>query len=260
VLPFTALGFHEAGGSTEISITHGRLTFHLPADARVRILTPSTRLDPVRDRAMAGEVFVGGGGLMGLKMTQGSLQVRSLTDASRPIVASLEPVFLPKRPAIAAALFSTDPIPPVPPNARGVFDPSGQSIGYLGSDGKLVIHPGYTNDLTGPFSPKLVQLAMATIPEKERNDEAMPLFDVNGAYVGYLSGPVFYAQAAQPATPEAPAAAPARRLSRGAIGAIGAGSVAALGAGIAAGVGALAAKPPKCPPKSSPAKPGKKCP
>lgn len=238
VLPFTALRFQDAGGGAEISIAYGRLTFRLPSDARVKILTPSARLEPVRGRVMAGEVFVGGGGLMGLKMTEGNLHVRSLADESRPILASLEPVFLPKRPATTGSFFSTDPLPPVPENAKGVFAPSGDSIGYLGSDGKLVIHPGFTNNLTRPFSPKLIQLAMATIPEKARNDEAVPLFDVNGGYVGYLAGPVFYTQATQPTTPGAPEGAPARGTSVGAIGAIGAigaGSVAAVGVGIAAG-------------------------
>jgi hypothetical protein len=238
VLPFTALRFRGAGDTTEVSISYGRFTFRLPADARVEILTPFARLEPVRDRAMVGEVFVGAG-LMGLKMTEGSLHVKPLANERQPMLARLEPVFLPTRPATSGAYFSTDPVPPAPADAKGVFAPSGESIGYVGPDGKLVIQPGFTNDLTHPFSPKLVQMAMAKTPTNGRSDEIVPLFDVNGGYVGSLSGPMFYAQTGQPTTPASDTAA-TRGLSGatgaiGAIGAVGAGSVAGLAVGIAAG-------------------------
>jgi hypothetical protein len=237
VLPFSTVQFKETNGTTGLSLLHGRLTFRLPVKTRVEILTPSARLEPVRRQAMVGEVFAGSDGLMGLKMSEGSLQVRSLADERRTILASLEPVFLPKRPATSDSFFSTDPATPIPAGAKGIFAPGGESIGYLGPDGKFVIYPAFTNDLTRPFSPKLVQLAMATIPENDRKDEAVPLFDVNGGYVGYLAGPVFYAQATQqPTTPPAP---PARGMPVGAIAAIGAGSAAAIGLGIAAGTGAF---------------------
>ena len=239
VHPFSTVQFKETNGTTGLSLLRGRLTFHLPAETRVEILTPSARLEPVRQKAMVGEVFAGAAGLTGLKMTEGTVQVRSLADERRPILASLEPVFLPKPPAASGSFFSTDPLPPVPAGAKGVFAPTGESIGYLGPDGKLVIDPGFTNDLTRPFSPKLVQLAMAAIPEPDRTDETVPLFDVNGGYVGYLAGPAFYAQATQPTTPQTPEAAPARGMPVGAIAAIGAGSVAAVGVGIAAGAGAF---------------------
>src|SRR6266550_2877464 len=88
-------------------------------------------------------------------------------------------------------LFGSDTETTPPAHAKAVFTPNGQSIGYVGRAGSLVIYPGYTNDLTRPFSPKLVRLAMNTIPGKDRTDDATPLFDVNGGYVGYLAGPVF---------------------------------------------------------------------
>lgn len=238
VAPLSAVRIQESKGTTHVSLLYGRLTFRLPADARVEILTPSARLEPVRQRTMVGEVFAGRAGLVGLKMTEGSLHVRPATGERQPILASLEPVFLPKRPATSGSFFSTDPVPPVPAGAKGVFAPSGESIGYLGLEGGLVIQPGFTNDLTRPFAPKLVQLAMATIPEKDRSEETVPLFDVNGGYVGYLSGPVFYAQATQP-TPAPTAARPPRGVPLGAIAAMGAGAAAALGLGIAAATGAF---------------------
>ena len=237
VLPFSAVRFRETNGVSGLSILHGRLTFRLPADTRVEILTPLAQLTPVRQGPMVGEAFVGSDGLTGLKMAEGSLQVKQMAGERRTILASLEPVFVPKRPAPSGAFFSTDPLPPVPADAKGVFAPSGESVGYLGPDGKLVIHPGFTNDLTRPFPPKLVQLAMAKVVENDRNHAATPLFDVNGGYVGYLSGPIFYAHSSQPTVSDV---ATTRGLSGatgaiGAIGAIGAGSVAGLGVGIAAG-------------------------
>ena len=252
VLSFSAVRFRETKETSSISLLHGRLTFRLPADARVEILTPSAQLAPVRRGPMVGEAFAASDGLMGLKMAEGSLQVRQLAGERRTIVASLEPVFLPTRQTTSGRLFSTDPLPPVPADAKGVFAPSGESVGYLGPDGKLVISPGFTNNLTRPFSPKLVQLAMARIVEKNRNDAATPLFDVNGGYVGYLSGPMFYADASQPTTPASEATTP-RGLpgATGAIGAVGAGSVAGLGVGLAAGGGTSTQSATKiCPPNN----------
>ena len=258
VLPFSAVQFRETNGGYGLSVLHGRLIFRLPADTRVETLTPVAQLTPVRQGPMVGEVFVGSDGLTGLKMAEGSLQVKQMAGERRTILASLEPVFLPKRPATSGAFFSTDPLPPVPANAKAVFAPSGESVGYLGPDGKLVIHPGFTNDLTRPFPPELVQPAMAKIVENDRN-HATPLFDVNGGYVGYLSGPIFYAHSSQPTSE----VATTRGLSGatgaiGAIGAIGAGSVAGVGVGIAAGAAAStnlvgpmvkpASKP--CPPRN----------
>src|SRR5438552_6777600 len=233
VVPFSAVQSREAHRMSRPSLPHGRLTFRLPADTRVEILTPVAQLTPVRQGPMVGEAFVGSDGLTGLKMAEGSLQVKQMTGERRTILASLEPMFLPKRPATSGAFFSTDPLPPVPADARGVFAPSGESVGYLGPDGKLVIHPGFTSDLTRPFPLKLVQPAMAKIVENDRNDAATPLFDVNGGYVGYLSGPIFYAHSSQPASE----VATTRGLSGatwpigaiGALGAIGAGSVAGVG-------------------------------
>jgi hypothetical protein len=110
------------------------------------------------------------------------------------MLASLEPVFLPKRPAVSGPLFATEaPAGPPPAGARAVFNPRGESLGYL-EKSQLVVSPGYTADLTRPFPAKLVQFAMARIPESNRQD-ATPVFDVNGGYVGYLAGPAFYAQA-----------------------------------------------------------------
>ena len=72
------------------------------------------------------------------------------------------------------------------------------------------MHPGYTSDLTQPFAPKLIQFAIAKIAENDRSD-AVPVFDVNGSYVGYLAVPVFYAQAqvGQAQVAQAVAGAPA---------------------------------------------------
>jgi len=194
VLPFTSLRFRETGTGTEISLVYGRLTFRLPRDTRVEVRTPTARLTPVRKDAMAGEVFLGEDGTIGVRMTQGTLQVDELAGARRSLLASVEPVFLPKRPAQSGALFTSEAPAAPPAGARGVFSPRGESIGYLMPRGGLVVHPGYTADLTQPFAPRLVQLAMGKVPERDRTD-AVPVFDVNGGYVGYLSGPVFYAQA-----------------------------------------------------------------
>jgi hypothetical protein len=110
------------------------------------------------------------------------------------MTASLEPVFLPKRPATAGPLFTVDAPAMAPIGSRSVFSPKGESLGYVRPDAQLVVHPGFTADLTHPFPVKFVQLAMAKVPEKDRGD-ATPLFDVNGGYLGYLAGPMFYAQA-----------------------------------------------------------------
>jgi hypothetical protein len=193
VLPFSFLRFREASGTTRISLVHGRLSFHLPRETRVEISSPTVWLEPVRTEVMQGEFFVAREGTTGLKMAAGSLQVHELAGSQQVRLASLEPVFLPRRPATAAPLFISEAPAGPPAGARAVFDPRGESLGYLRPDAQLVVQPGYTADLTQPFPPKLIQLAMAKIDEKNRPD-AMPVFDVNGGYVGYLAGPVFHAQ------------------------------------------------------------------
>jgi len=181
----------QAGNVTEVTLRSGRLTFTLPKDTRVEIRTASARLEPVRSSAMAGEVFVGESNVVGLRMTQGTIQLRELARERRTMLASLEPVFLPKRPASAASVFSASAPASAPAGARGVYSPRGESFGYLGADSHLVVHPGYTRDLTQPYPQRLVQVAMAKIPEADRKD-GTPLFDVNGGYVGYLSNSGFY--------------------------------------------------------------------
>lgn len=194
LFPFSAVRFHEIGSAIEIALLHGRLVFQLPVKTRVDLRTPSARLHPVREQVMVGEVFANGSGTTGLRMAKGSLQVQELSGGRREFLASLEPVILPKPLTTPAALFSSS-LPAAPPRgAKAVFNPSGESLGYLGLDGHLVISPGFTASLTHPFSPRLLQLAMARVPEKDRR-EAFPLFDVNGGYVGYVAGSVFYAQA-----------------------------------------------------------------
>ena len=100
---------------------------------------------------------------------------------------------------------------------------------------------------------------MAKIVENDRNPAATPLFDVNGGYVGYLSGPIFYADSSQPTAPASDAAM-TRGLSGatgaiGAIGAIGAGSVAGVGVGIAADEAASTNLTPSAPPATKPCPP-----
>jgi len=193
LLPFSMAQVQEAADTIQISLVYGRLSFKLPAATRVEILTPSARLEPQRQEAMAGELFVKKEGTTGLKMTTGTLQVQELSDAHEVRLASLDPVFIPARPNNSGPLFSSDAPSTSAAGAKVVFTPQGESIGYLQTDGQLVVQPGYTADLTRPFPPKLVRLAMATIPEGTESD-AMPLFDVHGKYLGYLDGSEFYPQ------------------------------------------------------------------
>jgi len=207
LLPGTSVDLQQASSATEVYVRSGRLMFNLPRDARTEIRTDSARLEPVRKEPMAGEVFVGGQPTtVAVKMSEGSVQVRELAGEKRTMVASLEPVFLPKKPA-SGAIFSASAPVAAPAGAKGVYTPAGESLGYLGSDTKLVMQPGYTRDLTQPFPRKLVQVAMAKIPEGDRKD-GTPLFDVNGGYVGYLSDSGFYsasrvAQVTQPQVAQA---------------------------------------------------------
>jgi hypothetical protein len=214
VLPFSAVRFRDDRGATEISLLYGRLTFQVPANSHLEITTPTARLVQVDRQPKAGEVVVSGSGLMGLKMLKGTLQVSPLAATGRPMLASLEPVFLPSRPESPGPFFTTDALPAPPAGAKAVFAPGGQSIGYLGFDGRLIVHPGFTSGLTRPLPAKLVQLAQASIPDEHSKSDALPLFDVNGASVGYVAGSVFYAQSIQTTPPTAAGEVP-KRESRG---------------------------------------------
>jgi hypothetical protein len=195
VLPFSSVQFRETGKASEVSLVYGRVTFQLPAQTRLELRTPTARLEPVRDQVMGGELFAGADGTTGLRMSSGALRIEELAGTKRTLTASLEPVFLPKRPATPGPLFSAEaPSESPAAGAKAVFSPKGESFGFLQPTRQLVVRPGYTADLTQPFPRRTVQLAMAKIPDADRTD-AIPLFDVNGGYVGYLAGPAFYAQA-----------------------------------------------------------------
>jgi hypothetical protein len=198
LLPFTAVSLKETGSAIELTLHYGRLTFALPSKTQVVILSKIARLDPVRSEVMAGEVVVDGKGTLGLKMSRGRLQVTDLTDRRQVRLASVEPVFLPKRPpAEVSFLSSPGSASPPPADAKPIFNPQGQSLGYLRPDGQLVVQPGFTSNLSRAFPPKVIQTAMAKVAPEDRQT-AMPFFDLGGGYVGYVSGPVFYAQV-QPA-------------------------------------------------------------
>ncbi|HEX9872420.1 MAG TPA: hypothetical protein VGC99_28240 [Candidatus Tectomicrobia bacterium] len=191
ILPFSAVRFDETAGTMGIVLQYGRLTFQLPADTQVEISTPSARLSPERQTAMAGELFAKGEGEVGLKMSRGSMHVHPFTDPTEVMLASTDPVFLPQRPVGQGSLFTSETVKAPPSDAKGAFTPTGESIGYLQPGGQFMVQPGFTADLTHPFADKLVRLAMATIPDASESD-AMPLFDVNGKYLGYLRESAFY--------------------------------------------------------------------
>ncbi|HEV8676342.1 MAG TPA: FecR family protein [Methylomirabilota bacterium] len=194
VLPFSAIRVRETNGAAEVSLRYGRVTFHLPAGAPLAILTPTARLAPEPGQVTAGELFVGSDGTMGLRLSRGRARVAELAGPRRTMLASLEPVFLPERPRQAGPLFATDAPAAPAAGARPVFSPKGESLGYLAPGGRLVVHPGYSADLTGPVPRPLVTAALAKVPSAHR-DAATPLFDVGGGYLGYLAGPAYYAQA-----------------------------------------------------------------
>jgi len=208
VFPFSAIRFETSGETARISILYGRVRLRLPAQTQVEVVTSSARLEPMRHGPMVGEIFVSGSGLMGLKMTQGDLRVTQLGAPQRVLLASREPLFLPKGPSVQGFYFTSDTPEATPRDARAIFGPSGHSIGYLTAPDNLVIQPGFTAHLTRPLSGQMVRLAMAKIPPADVANDAMPLFDLGGHYVGYVSGPMFYAQnssrpsAQQPETQE----------------------------------------------------------
>jgi len=272
VLPFSAVQFEAAGADARIALTYGRVSFHLHPRSKAQIVTPVAKLDSIEQGVVSGEVFVTGDGVMGLKMAQGRLNVQPTTPGGQTMVASVEPVFVPKRPIGQGPLFAADgPLTP-PANAKPVFAPSGESVGYLAPDGSLAIHPGFTADLTQPFSQKLVRLALATISDDELRSDATPLFDVNGGYVGYLSGPVFYAQTlshdnSQAGTNQAggdsdkdnkkggPAISPKFAIGAGAVAAVAGAAGMAAGGGSGSGgggKGSSAAPPVLTPPSATP--------
>ena len=175
------------------------------SDSWVVVLTPSARLEAVRPGLLVGEVFVSRSGLMGLKMTVGHLQVTPVGAAGRVLLAGREPVFLPRPPAVRGFYFSSDTPVAIPRDARAIFEPSGRSVGYLTGADTFVIQPGFTANLTRPFPSQLVQFALAKIPPGEVANDAMPLFDLGGHSVGYVSGPMFYAQnSGRPSAPPSP--------------------------------------------------------
>lgn len=209
VFPFSAIRLEASGPAAKISLRFGRVRFRLAAQSQVEIQTPSARLEPAHAGHLVGEVFVSRSGLMGLKMTAGEVHVIPAAAPGRVLVAGREPVFLPKRPSAPGFYFTSDTPVAVPRDARAVFGPSGRSVGYLTGSDNFVIQPGFTADLTRPFPSRQVRFAMAKIPPADVANDAMPLFDLGGHSLGYVSGPMFYAQNFSQ-SPASPSATPAR--------------------------------------------------
>jgi hypothetical protein len=185
VLPFSSVQFRETGKAAEVSLVYGRVTFQLPAQTRLELRTPTARLEPVRDQVMGGELFAGADGTTGLRMSSGALRIEELAGTKRTLTASLEPVFLPKRPATPGPLFSAEaPSESPAAGAKAVFSPKGESFGFLQPTRQLVVRPGYTADLTQPFPRRTVQLAMAKIPDADRTDTGWSDADGAGGGLG----------------------------------------------------------------------------
>lgn len=205
VFPFSAIRFETSGPAAKILLRFGRVRFRLVEQSRVEILTPSAGLEPVLPGLLVGEVFVSRSGLTGLKMTAGQLRVTPVGAPGQVLLAGREPVFLPKPPAVRGFYFTSDTPVAVPRDARAIFGPSGRSVGYLTGGDAFVMQPGFTANLTRPFPSQLVRFAMAKIPPVEVANDAMPLFDLGGHSVGYVSGPMFYAQnSGRPSAPPSP--------------------------------------------------------
>lgn len=193
LLPFSAARVKESGSRIDVSLVAGRLGFRLPAATRVDIGTRVARLEPARQEAVAGEVYVGDAEVTGIHLMQGNGKVHELVGARRALAAGVEPVFVPRRPDGAEQVFASGRgAAPARTAGKAVFNARGESLGFIGEDGRLVVSPGYTSDLTSAFPGKLVRAVLARVPESER-DAAVPVFDVNGRWVGYLLGQSFHA-------------------------------------------------------------------
>ena len=190
VLPFGRVQVRNAGTAPEVTLVHGRVTFRLAERSPITLATAVARLEPSEGAVAAGEVFVDPDGTTGVKLSQGSLAVRELVEPYRVLVAGSEPVFLPKRPDVEGPLFGADVSQTPPAGATAAFGPTGESLGYVGPDGRLVVKPGYTADLLRPFPAKLTRSALTTIPESQRA-EATPIFGVNGRFLGHQVGSGF---------------------------------------------------------------------
>jgi hypothetical protein len=277
VFPFSAIRFENSGQPAQagkILLLYGRVSFRLAERTRIQILTPLARLEPIHPEPIAGEVFVTGSGLMGLKMAAGDLRVIQVgTAAPRTLLASREPVFLPTKPTAKGFFFTSETPRIAPGDVRAIFWPSGRSAGYLTRTYDFVISPGFTADLTGSIPSRLVRVAMAKIPEADAAHDAMPLFDLGGHYVGYVSGPMFYAEdfgrkpEQQPATPDHPQGVQGEAqtqegkptgMSRTAVTALSAAGIVglvAIGAGLGSGGGGGGGGGGGAPPAATPIQP-----
>jgi len=202
VYPFSTLRIRQPGKTFDVLLDLGRLGFRLPAGSRVAIATAAARLRTSPAEVQAGEIAVVEGGAVGVRMMLGGATVQELVGAKRTLLAGLQPVFVPTKPPSADRVFASATSAPPAKAGTAVFTPKGESLGYLDDSGRLTIEPGYTRDLTSPFPQKLVQAVTARVPESVRA-QAVPLFNVNGSWVGYLVGSTFHPQDRAASTPGA---------------------------------------------------------
>jgi len=189
LLPFSTARVAQTEGAIDVTLVQGRAEFVLPAAAKIRLRTSVARLEG--DGKVAGEIVVTRDGVTGVRAHDGRVRVTELVGERRVLVAAVTPIFVPRTPEAASQVFDDGSRERPGTGRKAVFTPKGESVGYLDSDGHLTVQAGHVNDLTGPYPQKLVRAVVARIPEDARQN-AVPLFNVNGGYVGYLVGPTFY--------------------------------------------------------------------
>lgn len=188
LLPFSSARVAETDGVIEMTLVQGRAQFRLPAAAKIRLRTSVAHLEG--DGKASGEVVVTREGVTGVRASDGRVRVTEVGGGRRVLLAASTPVFVPRTPEGAERVFDGGRDRPAT-GRQAVFTPRGESLGYIEADGHLTVHASYVNDLTGPYPQKLVRAVVARIPEDARQN-AVPLFNVNGGYVGYLVGATFY--------------------------------------------------------------------
>lgn len=198
VAPFSS-GRVEPSGT--VALAYGRADLRFVPKSQAAVTAGSAALSP-GDAGAAADLLVERGGATAVRVRAGSVQVRSADGSTRVARAGEAPVVL-GEPRTQAALFDRPAIDRG--SRRTAFGAKGESLGYLTPDGTLVAQAGFARDLRGPFDSRTVAQAVARIPEDARRD-ALPVFDVDGGYLGYIEGHAFYAFAG-PMAQAAPAAA-----------------------------------------------------
>lgn len=189
--PYGAMILQKTETGVVAKVESGLVRFHLLAGSDVSFQTEKFQANSSGNELREGEILLGPFGNTAVFMTKGSLPVEdlathkvTLATAGNPVDVGTGAIAKIKRTQAPAGLAEGDT--ELPAGAKPVYGMSGQSFGYVPSEGGFALQKGVVPPINKTFT-------TTDIPVDANQPEgATAGFAKNGSYQGYLYKNVWY--------------------------------------------------------------------